>query len=931
MSDSEEDWFNKDEDEIVKSIKKKDDKPPVEYIEAATNYEPMYDFSSSNVSSLSFKKLKLMAEMDFLEAFLEVGTTEFLRSFNVNTKIDSIILIVKIFGNLARLNRQLPDFISDCMHVFVEDECLNRNISNLTKKLFGPSHSKMWIESKIDIIDVTGDLILIFERAFEFGLQNDKLKKLIDHIVAVLASVKQIDKVADFKEKIFELQKRFKEPIEKRKAEDSDIFPTLEDLHTEKVTLLKPNIVNGKYASVEEYLSIQKNLLREDFIAPLRTAVLSMRGLQRPDEVQDVKMFENVKIVTNENLSVPKSDMLLVDVFAHAKDQCDDVTFSKQTEELKYLICGSLLCFSTTENFDNLILAVVSNSDAETMNQGYINIEIINQRNVGRIIGVTLQMMACPVFFEPYRHAFNVLNTYNEDNFPMTNYIVYTENQQKMPRYLSTDIPPKYTYQRSSFNPLLLETYPSSIKSDLTDTQLAAFQSALSNEFSLIQGPPGTGKTEISTRIAVTLLANTTLPIIIVAYTNDALDKFILKMLSHTDSVVRLGNQSKNEALNKYGVKEIFNTIKGDQRCKRLYYATKMEYSDKFSILQKLQVDFDGTEEEYQKIIAAQEDLNTVSRKLENLKMISTYLAVKDKRIIAMTTTCAAKHNLMLQFLKDSIVIFEEAAEVLESHILSSITKYTQQVILVGDHYQLRPHTSVYKSSREYKMNISLFERMVNNNINTVVLDTQFRMRPEIADLIRPLIYKDLQDGITVKSYNNIRGIKSNLFFVTHQHKENATNNLEMSKFNDFEKVWMCDVATYLLKHKYTHNDIVLLTTYLKQKDRLYSHIYRNCPHLQGIHISTVDNFQGREANIVLLSLVRSNWNNQIGYLKEQNRICVALSRAKMGLYIVGNMDLLAECSGTWDKIREKLNVLDAIGDKLPYTSNDGIFESPLA
>ncbi|XP_055903898.1 uncharacterized protein LOC129939782 [Eupeodes corollae] len=247
MSDSEEDWFDKDEDEIVKSIKKQDDgKPPVEYIECATNYEPMYDFSSSNVKSLSFKKLNLMATMEPLDAFLEVGTSEFLRSFNVNTKLDSIMLILKIFGNLSRLHLQLPDFVSDCMHVFVEDECLNRNITNLAKKLFGPSHSKFWVESNIDVNDLIKDLISIFERSFEFGLQNDKLKKLIDQILATLASAKQVENIVEFKDKLLDLEKQFKQPVAMRRTEESEIFPTLDDLHTDKVAVLKPNIVNGK-------------------------------------------------------------------------------------------------------------------------------------------------------------------------------------------------------------------------------------------------------------------------------------------------------------------------------------------------------------------------------------------------------------------------------------------------------------------------------------------------------------------------------------------------------------------------------------------------------------------------------------------------------------------------------------------------------------
>jgi superfamily I DNA and/or RNA helicase len=53
--------------------------------------------------------------------------------------------------------------------------------------------------------------------------------------------------------------------------------------------------------------------------------------------------------------------------------------------------------------------------------------------------------------------------------------------------------------------------------------------------------------------------------------------------------------------------------------------------------------------------------------------------------------------------------------------------------------------------------------------------------------------------------------------------------------------------------------------------------------------ITAVDNFQGEENDIILLSLVRSNPQNRIGYLSEANRICVALSRAKKGLYVIGN------------------------------------------
>lgn len=69
-------------------------------------------------------------------------------------------------------------------------------------------------------------------------------------------------------------------------------------------------------------------------------------------------------------------------------------------------------------------------------------------------------------------------------------------------------------------------------------------------------------------------------------------------------------------------------------------------------------------------------------------------------------------------------------------------------------------------------MDISLFERMVNNGINSVKLNIQHRMRPEIANLIRPTIYKELADHELVTKYPNVMGINKNVFFITHNELE---------------------------------------------------------------------------------------------------------------------------------------------------------------
>lgn len=79
--------------------------------------------------------------------------------------------------------------------------------------------------------------------------------------------------------------------------------------------------------------------------------------------------------------------------------------------------------------------------------------------------------------------------------------------------------------------------------------------------------------------------------------------------------------------------------------------------------------------------------------------------------------------------------------------------------------------------------------------------------------------------------------------------------------------------------------------------------------------IIVVDNYQGEESDIILLSLVRSNENGNVGFLKTENRICVALSRAKYGLYIMGNMDNLYNSGDLWKQIKESLVSQDSYGN----------------
>jgi len=87
---------------------------------------------------------------------------------------------------------------------------------------------------------------------------------------------------------------------------------------------------------------------------------------------------------------------------------------------------------------------------------------------------------------------------------------------------------------------------------------------------------------------------------------------------------------------------------------------------------------------------------------------------------------------------------------------------------------------------------------------------------------------------------------------------------------------------------------------------------------LKRVQVTVVDNFQGEENDIILLSLVRSNPERRIGFLATENRVCVALSRAKQGFIMVGNMDILAADNSTWKAVKRTLEDQEAIGPGLP-------------
>lgn len=263
----------------------------------------------------------------------------------------------------------------------------------------------------------------------------------------------------------------------------------------------------------------------------------------------------------------------------------------------------------------------------------------------------------------------------------------------------------------------------------------------------------------------------------------------------------------------------------------------------------------------------------------------------------------------MLSALQPKTILIEEAAETLESPVAVACIPSLQNLVLVGDHQQLRPHTQErVHEGKPYYLNVSLFERMVNNDVEFDTLHKQRRMIPEIRRLLFPIYGARIRDHPSVlnpevrPAVPGMSGLSS--FFFTHQWSEQRDS--QMSSLNPAEAEMVVGLLTHLVYNGLDVEDITVLTFYNGQRKRILADLRHQFDgKSRKFNVVTVDGYQGEENKVVILSLVRSNENNQIGFLNVDNRVCVALSRAQCGFYIFGNGLLLHRNSATWTTILE--------------------------
>ncbi|KAL2263133.1 hypothetical protein VTK26DRAFT_8031 [Humicola hyalothermophila] len=536
---------------------------------------------------------------------------------------------------------------------------------------------------------------------------------------------------------------------------------------------------------------------------------------------------------------------------------------------------------------------------------------------------------------------------------------------------------------------------------NLNPGQARAILNAKENDgFTLIQGPPGTGKTKTIVAMVGCLLtgvlksnagavalsrpgggsSNGAAPskkLLVCAPSNAAVDELVLRLKAgvktmhgsfHKIEVLRLGRSDAINAavkdvtldelvkarmdaeINNSGPsdREKLHKEAGEIKSKISELRPQLEAaraSNDRAFTMKLQREFDELKRR-QAHIGAKIDTdksggNTFARETE-IKRRQIQQEILDKAQVLCATLSGSGHemfkNLNVEF---ETVIIDEAAQCVELSALIPLKYGCSKCILVGDPKQLPP-TVLSQSAAKYGYDQSLFVRMQKNHAKDVhLLDTQYRMHPEISRFPSKEFYEGLlQDGgdmskLRLQPWHQSVLLGPYRFFDVKGSQERGpkdtslVNEEELKVAMQLYRRFRTDYSNLDLKGK-----IGIITPYKAQLFRLRQRFIEKYGEgiTEEIEFNTTDAFQGRECEIIIFSCVRASPTGGIGFMTDIRRMNVGLTRAKSSLWILGDSRALVQ-GEFWAKLIEDakqrdrytsgniLGMLSQPGKKVPLAS----------
>lgn len=483
----------------------------------------------------------------------------------------------------------------------------------------------------------------------------------------------------------------------------------------------------------------------------------------------------------------------------------------------------------------------------------------------------------------------------------------------------------------------------------LNDSQLNAVENALAAEdLYLIQGPPGTGKTVT----AVEMIAEAVRKgqkVLAAADSNTAVDN-LLELIAERDlNVIRIGHPIRvNEKLRQHTLDEVVLDHSDYLKAEKL--------RDEVSDLINKQESYIYPGGQYRRGLSDQEIKDYAEKDLEHhvrgvspevIDEMASWLELQEKIdryfkeieslenkaveeiLDAADVICTTNITAGAELLEDitfDLSIIDEATQATQPAALIPYLK-AAKTVLIGDHKQLPP-TVVNQEALENGLSISLFEKLYSSyqDYLSSTLEIQYRMNREIMGFSSLYFYDNClkaADSVVDQKLSDLavipesedcfteKSLKSEypLVFLDTKEMQAQERSFEGSNSydNPVESEIVLDILDRALKLSLSEAEIAVIAAYKDQVDLINQH-----NNFKDVEIDTVDAFQGREKEMIIFSAVRSNKDNNIGFLRDLRRLNVALTRAKKKLIFVGDSSTICE-HDAYDKL-------------LKYIKNTGLY-----
>ncbi len=521
----------------------------------------------------------------------------------------------------------------------------------------------------------------------------------------------------------------------------------------------------------------------------------------------------------------------------------------------------------------------------------------------------------------------NMFITLNADSFP--NWVdygklgaqllfddkSYKEMKWALNELIKTDSKRLHDLQEKilGFKRPVLNSYTYSSLSNLNESQQSAVSKVLGAEdFAIIHGPPGTGKTTTLVESIREVLKQES-QVLVCAPSNTAVDLLTEKISQQGVSTVRIGHPAR---VDEDILSQTLDSKITQHQDFKLLKEIKRKAEEYFKLGGKWKRNFGQAEREQRRILI--QEARALKKDAERIHSGIVEDILFSTRVI--TTTLVGANHSKLKGIHFSTCFIDEAGQALEPACWIPIIK-SSKVVFAGDHLQLPPTIKSFKASKA-GLKETLFERAIKAQQADVILNEQYRMHEKIMTFSSNHFYNGILKANSKNAQKKISPNDSVLEYI-----DTAGTGFFESQHPETKSSYNPEEAKLLFKHLNTFTEGLLLTGHdLPESIGIISpykaqiEFLKKLLDISGIDlniknritINTIDGFQGQERDLIYISLVRSNESGEIGFLSDERRMNVALTRAKRKLVVVGDSGTIAIKNQFYNKFIDYVHEIDA-------------------